>query len=401
MATDKHVLISYTPGDSPYARILAEDLERHGYSTWFEGRDARPGADRGKYMAEALSRAGAVAVLVSPALSHSTSILEDIEQARQAGIALFGVRLADIDTSHAGLMPIPNQDWYDGFGAAGEVGVHLMIGNMKPLFGIPIGTTTSSGRPDPAWPLAYGDPVPPPSVPLAAPAQPPAPAAPPPVPAEPAIEQVPPAPVPPEPASVEPPPAPPSLAKSPASGPAPAAVAPPPLPPPLPPQAQPGAAPAPAPAGAPAPPAGSSSKPLILIAVGLAAVLVIVLILYLTGVFGRRDSDPFSDEWPPSSSTGPRSSGTTAWPNRGTGSTAATPGSWLYGRWCSGADSITFGSSSWAMSSNRYGTYRLIGSQMTMTSPGGDSRIVTVLQIDSTTMTMSAPGQGSETLRRC
>ena len=146
---------------------------------------------------------------------------------------------------------------------------------------------------------------------------------------------------------------------------------------------------------------GTSSKPLILIAVGLVAVFAIVLILYFTGVFGRRDSDPIADEWPPSSSSDRRSTGTKSWPDRGLGSTATTSGSWLHGRWCSGPDSITFGSGSWAMSSNRYGTYQLIGSQMTMRSGDGDSRIVTVLQIDSMTMSMSAPGQGSETLRRC
>jgi hypothetical protein len=377
MATEKHVLISYAPGDSPYARILAEDLERHGYTTWFEARDTRPGADRGKYMAEALGRAGAVAVLVSPALSHSTSILDDIELARQAGVPLFGLRLAEIDASQPGLMPIPNQDWYDGFGAGGEVGVQLLIGNMAPLFGLQFGETTVSGRPHPAWPLAYGDPVPPPAGPLAPPAQMPAPAA--------------------------PPPAPPSLDKA-----APTAIAPPPLPPPLPPQAQAGApaasappAPPAAPPGPAAPPAGNSSKPLIFAALGLVAVLAIVLILYFTGVFGRRDSDPMADEWPPSSSSDRRSSGTRSWSDRGMGSTVTTSDSWLRGRWCSGPDTITFGSGTWSMSSNRYGTYRLIGSQMTMTAPGGERRVVTVLQIDSMTMSMSAPGQGSETLRRC
>lgn len=150
---------------------------------------------------------------------------------------------------------------------------------------------------------------------------------------------------------------------------------------------------APPPPLGPAPPlapAAASRKPLILIGVGLAAAIGLVLILSFAGVFGR-DGTPVS---------GKEQGSAIAVPDRGTG---VASGSWLGGRWCSDVDSITFSpeTASWSVSATQYGTYRLNGSQLVLSAPGGESRTVTVVMLDATRMTMSAPDQGSETLRRC
>jgi hypothetical protein len=286
MATEKHVLISYTPGnDLAYARLLAADLEQHGYSTWFDARDAERRGDHGEQVEEALRDAGAMVVLASPALAYSTAVLVDAEQAHRAGVPLFGLRLADVDTDQAAFRPV--QEWYDGFEVWGEVQEHLLICALKPLFGLQFMETLDSGRPNPAWPLAYGDLLPP---------APPAPEAP--EPAGPSLAKA---------AVAEPPPL--------AAGPPPLA---PPLPPPLPPQTVPGDAPPPL-------PASRSAKPLILAAAGVAAVVAIVLTLYFTGVFGGRDRDSFSDRWPSTSSGARGSSGFASQTESGMGPSAAAP----------------------------------------------------------------------------
>lgn len=287
MATEKHVLISYTPGnDLAYARLLAADLEQHGYSTWFDARDAERRRDHGEQIEGALRDAGAMVVLASPALAYSTAVLVNAEQAHRAGVPLFGLRLADVDTDQAAFQPV--QEWYDGFDVWGEIQEHLLICALKPLFGLQFMETLDSGRPNPAWPLAYGDLLPPP-------------------PTKPADA--------PEPAG-------PSLAKAAVAEPPPLAAGPPPLAPPLPPplptQCVPGAAPPPL-------PASRSTKPLILAAAGVAAIVAIVLTLYFTGVFGGRDGDSFSDQWSSTSSGEQGSSGFASQTDRGMDSSAAAP----------------------------------------------------------------------------
>ena len=101
-----------------------------------------------------------------------------------------------------------------------------------------------------------------------------------------------------------------------AAGPAQPAVAPP-LPP-MPAESVQGAAPPPV-------AASRSAKPLIFGAVGVAAIVAIVLTLYFTGVFGRRNDDSFASEW---SSTSPRDQGPSGFASqidRGMGSSAAAP----------------------------------------------------------------------------
>ena len=103
--------------------------------------------------------------------------------------------------------------------------------------------------------------------------------------------------------------------------PPPLAAAAPPLATPLPPM------PAESAQGAAPPPvaASRSVKPLIFGAVGVAAIVALVLTLYFTGVFGRRNDDSFASEW---SSTSPRDQGPSGFASqidRGMGSSAAAP----------------------------------------------------------------------------
>jgi hypothetical protein len=120
----------------------------------------------------------------------------------------------------------------------------------------------------------------------------------------------------------------------------------------------------------PFPPAqGSSSKKPLFIGLGVAgAVVVLLIILWATGVFGG----------------GSR---------------------WIEGRWCGGGVQMTFTSSGTVTTSSnpaQPSTYTLSGTTLTITAPQGQSGTFTVSQINSNTMSFGAPGSpGAAQLTRC
>jgi hypothetical protein len=128
---------------------------------------------------------------------------------------------------------------------------------------------------------------------------------------------------------------------------------------------QPGYGPGP---GGPFPPYGAppgNSNKTLFIGLGIAgAVVVLVLILWLTGVFGGGSK-------------------------------------WIEGRWCDAqGSSITFSNGSFTTSQGQTLTYTLNGSTLTLTGPGG-VETWTVTQPDSNTLSLSSPQKGTQQARRC
>ncbi|MEX5217601.1 MAG: toll/interleukin-1 receptor domain-containing protein [Nitrospiraceae bacterium] len=81
MRTPKRVFLSYARADRDQARKLAHHLREAGLDVWDPEREILPGSDFTSALKEALEKAEAVVVLISPEAMESRSVSLEIEYA--------------------------------------------------------------------------------------------------------------------------------------------------------------------------------------------------------------------------------------------------------------------------------------------------------------------------------
>src|ERR1700683_3425486 len=83
----KKVLVSYVEEDGGVAHEIAEQLESHGYSSWYYERDCPAGADYFEETSKAISYCEAMAIIISPRSLPSDQITREIVRAVEANKA--------------------------------------------------------------------------------------------------------------------------------------------------------------------------------------------------------------------------------------------------------------------------------------------------------------------------
>jgi hypothetical protein len=78
------IFLSYVEEDSDVARQVADGLEESGYTVWYYGRDSLPGPSYIDQILEAIDRAEAVVVVLSPATLGSSQVNIEISRAHSA-----------------------------------------------------------------------------------------------------------------------------------------------------------------------------------------------------------------------------------------------------------------------------------------------------------------------------
>jgi len=117
LATMSHVFISHVEEDQALARRIADYLETQGYRAWYYERDSVPGVSYLIQTGEAIQRAVAVLLIVSPDAIGSYQITKEIVRAHEVGRPFIPV-LRDI--SHAE-MQTREPEWREALGAAASV----------------------------------------------------------------------------------------------------------------------------------------------------------------------------------------------------------------------------------------------------------------------------------------
>jgi hypothetical protein len=117
LATMSHVFISHVEEDRPLAQHIAEYLEAQRYRAWYYERDSVPGVSYLIQTGEAIQRAVAVLLIVSPDAIGSYQITKEIVRAHENGKPFIPV-LRDI--SHAE-MQTREPEWREALGAAASV----------------------------------------------------------------------------------------------------------------------------------------------------------------------------------------------------------------------------------------------------------------------------------------
>jgi hypothetical protein len=112
-----HVFISHVEEDQSLARRIAEYLEAQGYRAWYYERDSVPGVSYLIQTGEAIRRAVAVLLIVSPDAIGSYQVTKELVRAHEEGRPFIPV-LRDI--SHAE-MRIREPEWREALGAAASV----------------------------------------------------------------------------------------------------------------------------------------------------------------------------------------------------------------------------------------------------------------------------------------
>ena len=117
LAIMSHVFISHVEEDQLLAQHIAEYLEAQGYRAWYYERDSVPGVSYLIQTGEAIQRAVAVLLIVSPDAIGSYQITKEIVRAHENGKSFIPV-LRDI--SHAE-MQTREPEWREALGAAASV----------------------------------------------------------------------------------------------------------------------------------------------------------------------------------------------------------------------------------------------------------------------------------------
>jgi hypothetical protein len=111
----KTAFISYSSEDESVAGTISAYLEQSGVSCWIASRDARPGADYGAEIIDAIETSASLVLVLSEHANSSEFVKREVERAVSKGKPIFPVRVREVVPSKSLELFISSAEWIDAW----------------------------------------------------------------------------------------------------------------------------------------------------------------------------------------------------------------------------------------------------------------------------------------------
>ena len=108
------VFISHSPRDAALAGSLAAALEAADTPCWISSRDIDPGANYQEAIVAAIAGARALVLLLTEAANASDEVKKELSLASAQGIAVYPVRIGEVQPSPALRYELATRQWIEG-----------------------------------------------------------------------------------------------------------------------------------------------------------------------------------------------------------------------------------------------------------------------------------------------